>query len=119
MNIDGKTSVFNIKDVIEINGSKVLLANLFLPPQFRIPAIQLVSKGKDGKYNKSYVRIGGQNAQNVKGVNMIFEDIKVTPAVAVSVKKNPSIPLTLIAIGCFGSGMLLVIFRTAYKMVRV
>ncbi|MEE9604752.1 MAG: hypothetical protein V3V70_04195 [Candidatus Scalindua sp.] len=50
---------------------------------------------------------------------MIFEDIKVTSAVAVSVKKNPSIPLTLIAIGCFGSGMLLVIFRTAYKMVRV
>jgi hypothetical protein len=119
LNIDGKTSVFNIKDVIEINGSKVLLANLFLPPQFRIPAIQLVSKGKDGKYNKSYVRIGRQNAQNVKGSNMIFEDIKVTPAVAVSVKKNPSIPLTLIAIGCFGSGMLLVIFRTAYKMVRV
>ena len=119
LNIDGKTSVFNIKDVIEINGSKVLLANLFLPPQFRIPAIQLVSKGKDGKYNKSYVRIGRQNAQNVKGMNMIFEDIKVTPAVAVSVKKNPSIPLTLIAIGCFGSGMLLVIFRTAYKMVRV
>jgi len=119
LNIDGKTSVFNIKDVIEINGSKVLLANLFLPPQFRIPAIQLVLKGKDGKYNKSYVRIGRQNAQNVKGVNMIFEDIKVTLAVAVSVKKNPSIPLTLIAIGCFGSGMLLVIFRTAYKMVRV
>jgi len=50
---------------------------------------------------------------------MIFEDIKVTSAVAVSVKKNPSITLTLIAIGCFGSGMLLVIFRTAYKMVRV
>ena len=119
LNIDDKTSVLNIKDVMEINGSKVLLANLFLPPQFRIPAIQLVSKGKDGKYNKSYVRIGRQNAQNVKGSNMIFEDIKVTPAVAVSVKKNPSIPLTLIAIGCFGSGMLLVIFRTAYKMVRV
>jgi hypothetical protein len=39
--------------------------------------------------------------------------------VVVSVKENPSIPLTLIAIGCFGSGMLLVIFRTAYKMVRV
>ncbi len=119
LNIGGETRAYNIKDVIEINGSKVLLANLYFPPQFRIPAIQLVSKGKDGKYNKSYVRIGRQNAQNVKGVNMIFEDINVTPAVAVSVKKNPSIPLTLIAIGCFGSGMLLVIFRTAYKMVRV
>ena len=119
LNIGGETRSFNIKDVIEINGSKVLLANLYFPPQFRIPAIQLITEGKDGKYNKSYVRIGRENAQNVKGVNVIFEDIKSTPAVAVSVKKNPSIPLTLIAIGCFGSGMLLVIFRTAYKMVRV
>ena len=119
LNIDGETRAYNIKDVIEINESKVLLANLYLPPQFRIPAIQLVSKGKDGKYNKSYVRIGRQNAQNVKGVNVLFEDIKVTPAVVVTPKENPSIPLTLIAIGCFGSGMLLVIFRTAYKMVRV
>jgi hypothetical protein len=119
LNIGGETRVCNIKDVIEINGSKVLLANLYLPPQFRIPAIQLITEGKDGKYNKSYVRIGRQNAQNVKGVNVIFEDIKSTPAVVVSVKKNPSIPLTLVAIVCFGSGMLLVIFRTAYKMVRV
>ena len=119
LNIGGETRVCNIKDVIEINGSKVLLANLYLPPQFRIPAIQLITEGKDGKYNKSYVRIGRENAQSVKGVNVIFEDIKSTPAVVVSVKKNPSIPLTLVAIGCFGSGMLLVIFRTAYKMVRI
>jgi hypothetical protein len=119
LNIGGRTRAFNIKDVFEVNGSRVLLANLYLPPQFPLPVIQLVSEGKDGKYNKSYVRIGRQNAQNVKGVNVIFEDIKSTPAVVVSVKKNPSIPLTLIAIGCFGSGMLLVIFRTAYKMVRI
>jgi hypothetical protein len=48
-----------------------------------------------------------------------FVDLKTSPAVVVSVKENPSIPLTLVAIGCFGSGMLLVIFRTGYKMVRV
>ena len=119
LNIGGKTRAFNIKDVFEVNGSKVLLANLYLPPQFPLPVIQLVSEGKDGKYNKTYVRIGRQNAQNIKGVNVIFEDIKSTPAVVVTPKENPSIPLTLIAIVCFGSGMLLVIFRTAYKMVRV
>ncbi|MFQ5686002.1 MAG: hypothetical protein ACE5GV_05015 [Candidatus Scalindua sp.] len=119
LNIDGQTRAFNMKDVIEINGSKVLLANLYLPPQFRMPVVQLVSKGKDGKYNKTYVRIGRQNAQNVEGENIIFEDIKSTPAVVVSTKKNPSIPLTLIAIGCFGSGMLLVVIRTVYKMVRI
>ena len=119
LNIGGRTRAFNIKDVFEVNGSKVLLANLYLPPQFPLPVIQLVSEGKDGKYNKTYVRIGRQNAQNIKGVNVIFEDIKSTPAVVVTPKVNPSIPLTLIAIVCFGSGMLLVIFRTAYKMVRV
>ncbi|MFQ5788223.1 MAG: hypothetical protein ACE5H1_09615, partial [Thermodesulfobacteriota bacterium] len=119
LNVGGETKVLQIKDVMAVNGLKVLLANLYLPPQFPLPVLQLVTVGKDGKYNQTYVRIGRQNAQNINGVNVIFEDIKSTPAVAVSVKKNPSIPLTLIAIGCFGSGMLLVIFRTAYKMGRV
>jgi len=119
LNIGRETKVLKIQDVISVNGLKVLLANLYLPPQFNMPVVQLVSKGKDGEYNKSYVRIGRQNAQNINGVDVIFEDIKSTPAVVVTPKENPSIPLTLIAIGCFGSGMLLVIFRTAYKMVRV
>ncbi len=119
MNIDGETVTLNVKDVIEINGTDVLIANLYMPPQFPQPVLQLVSKGKTGKYDQTYVRIGRQNVQNVKGVDVMFLDIKSTPAVVVTTKKNPSIPLTLIAIGCFGSGMLLVIFRTAYKMVRV
>ena len=119
LNIDGQTRTFNIKDLIEINGSKILIANLYMPPQFPLPVLQLVTEGKEGKYDQTYVRIGRQNVQNIKGVDVSFEDIKSTPAVAVTTKKNPSIPLTLIAIGCFSSGMLLVIFRTAYKMVRV
>ncbi len=119
MNIDGETVTLNVKDVIEINGTDVLIANLYMPPQFPLPVLQLVSKGKAGKYDQTYVRIGRQNVQNVKGVDVMFLDIKSTPAVVVTTKKNPSIPLTLIAIGCFGSGMLLVIFRTAYKMVRI
>ncbi len=119
LNIDGETRSLNIKDTIELNGLRVLLANLYMPPQFPLPVIQLVSKGNDNKYNQTYVRIGRQNVQNINGVDVVFEDIKSTPAVVVTTKKNPSIPLTLIAIGCFGSGMLLVIFRTAYKMVRV
>jgi len=119
LNIDGETRSLNIKDVIELNGLRVILANLYMPPQFPLPVIQLVSKGNDNKYNQTYVRVGRQNVQNINGVDVVFEDIKSTPAVVVTTKKNPSIPLTLIAIGCFGSGMLLVIFRTAYKMVRV
>ncbi|GAX62746.1 single-stranded DNA-specific exonuclease, partial [Candidatus Scalindua japonica] len=109
MNIDGQTVTLNVKDVIEINGTDVLIANLYMPPQFPLPVLQLVSKGNNDKYDQTYVRIGRQNVQNVKGVDVIFQDIKSTPAVVVTTKKNPSIPLTLIAIGCFGSGMLLVI----------
>ncbi len=119
LNIDGQTRALNLKDVIELNGLRVLLANLYMPPQFPLPVIQLVSKGNDNKYNQTYVRIGRQNVQNINGIDVVFEDIKSIPAVVVTTKKNPSIPLTLIAIGCFGSGMLLVIFRTAYKMVRI
>ena len=119
LNIDGQTRTLNLKDVIELNGLRVLLANLYMPPQFSLPVIQLVSKGNDNKYNQTYVRIGRQNVQNINGIDVVFEDIKSIPAVVVTTKKNPSIPLTLIAIGCFGSGMLLVIFRTAYKMVRI
>ncbi len=119
LNVDGETMSLNIKDVIEIKGSRVLLANLYLPPQFPVPVILLVSKGEGDEYDKTFVRIGRQNVQNVKGVDVVFEDLESTPAVVVSTKINPSIPLTIIAIGCFSSGMLLVIFRTAYKMVRV
>ncbi len=119
LNLDGDIATFNIKDLLEINGSKVLIANLFLPPQFPLPVLQLVTEVGKGKYEEMYIRFGRQNAQNINGVNVIFQDIKSASAVVVSQKKNPSIPLTLIAIGCFGSGMLLVIFRTAYKMVRV
>ncbi len=89
MNIDGQTATLNVKDVIEINGSDVLIANLYMPPQFPLPVLQLVSKGKAGKYDQTYVRIGRQNVQNVKGVDVMFLDIKSTPAVVVTTKKKP------------------------------
>jgi hypothetical protein len=62
------------------------------------------------------VPIGNQYTQNVNGADVMFEDLKTSPAVVVSVKENPSIPLTLFAIGCFGAGMPLVVFRTGYRM---
>jgi len=145
LDIGGQPGTFHIKDLVDINGSKVLIANLYMPPQFPMPVLQVVTEGSKGKYDKTYIRYGRQNVQNINGVDVVFEDLKSTPAVVVTTKKNqningvdvvfedlkstpavvvttkknPSIPLTLIAIGCFGSGMLLVIFRTAYKMVRV
>lgn len=119
LNVDGMTMNLNINDVIEINGPRVLLSNLYLPPQFPLPVIQLVSRGEDGEYNKTYVRVGSQNSQTINGANVTFEGLKATPAVVVSVKENASIPITFYAIGCFSTGMILVIFRTAYKMIRI
>ncbi len=119
LNIGGKSVDLRPNELIEINEKKVLLSNLFLPPRTRIPVVQLVSKGKGDEYDQTYIPIGVQNAQTINEVEVTFEDLKTSTAVVVSVKENPSIPLTIIAIGFFGSGMLLVIFRTAYKMVRI
>jgi hypothetical protein len=119
LDIGGQPGTFHIKDLVDINGSKVLIANLYMPQQIHKPVLLVVTEGSKDKYNQTYKRYGRQNVQNINGVDVVFEDLKSTPAVVVTTKKNPSIPLTLIAIGCFGSGMLLVIFRTAYKMVRV
>jgi hypothetical protein len=120
LNIDGESRDLRINDVIKINGARVLVSNLYLPPQFRMPVVLLIEEDKDTKKQRQViVPIGNQYTQNVNGADVMFEDLKTSPAVVVSVKENPSIPLTLFAIGCFGSGMLLVIFRTAYKMVRV
>ncbi|MEK6621514.1 MAG: hypothetical protein AABZ13_03435 [Planctomycetota bacterium] len=52
----------------------------------------------------------------VNGVNIVFEDIKSVPGTLVSVKRNPSIPLTFVAIFFFSAGVLLVIFRTVRKV---
>jgi len=57
-----------------------------------------------------------KNAKVVNGANIIFEDIKSVPGTLVSVKRNPSIPRTFVAIFFFSAGMLLVIFRTVGKV---
>ena len=120
LNIDGKLVDLRANEVIEINESKTLVSDLYLPPRVRLPVVRLISEDKDTKeYNQTYIPIGNQNTQTVNGAEVTFEDLKTSTAVVVSVKENPSIPLTFVAIGCFGSGMLLVIFRTAYKMVRI
>ncbi len=119
LDIGGEQYDLSIGDAVALNGTNVYLADIFLPPRVRIPVIQLVSEGGDVKKNQMYLPIGKQNRQNILGENFAFLDINTSTAVVVTVKNNPSIPLTLVAIGCFGFGMLLVIFRTAYKMVRV
>ena len=119
LDIGGEKHDLRIRDSVSINGSKVYLTDIYLPPRVRLPVIRLVSEGGNAKNNQIFLPIGRQNTQNVHGEDLAFTDINTSTAVVVTVKKNPSIPFTLVAIGCFGSGMLLVIFRTAYKMVRI
>ena len=119
LDIGGEKHDLRIRDSVSINGSKVYLTDIYLPPRVRLPVIRLVSEGGNSKDNQVFLPIGRQSTQNVHGKDLAFTDISTSTAVNVMVKKNPSIPFTLVAIGCFGSGMLLVIFRTAYKMVRI
>ncbi len=119
LNIGGERKDLRIHDNININGSKVFLANLYLPPMVRLPVIKLVSEDENTKNNQIYIPIGRQNTQKINGEDITFVDIKTSPAVVVTVKENASIPLTLVALGCCGSVMLLVVISTAYKMIRV
>ncbi|GJQ58831.1 MAG: hypothetical protein D8M57_06215 [Candidatus Scalindua sp. AMX11] len=119
LDIGGEEFDLRIGDTVTIDGTKVYLADIFLPPRVRLPVIRLVSEGGDEQNSQMYLPIGKQNRQNILGEDLAFINMNTSTAVVFTVKDNPSIPLTLVAIGCFGSGMLLVIFRTAYKMVRV
>jgi hypothetical protein len=51
------------------------------------------------------------------GSRIAFADINSVPGVLVSVKSNPSIPLTFVTIFFFSAGMILVIFRIIGRMV--
>jgi len=51
------------------------------------------------------------------GSKIAFADINSVPGVLVSVKNNPSIPLTFVTIFFFSTGMILVIFRIIGRMV--
>ncbi|MDR4504521.1 MAG: cytochrome c biogenesis protein ResB [Candidatus Scalindua sp.] len=119
LDVSGEAYDLRVGDAVTINGTKVYLADIFLPPRVRLPVAMFVSQGGETKNNQMYLPIGKQNRQNILGKELTFIDINTSTAVVFTVKNNPSIPLTLVAIGCFGSGMLLVIFRTAYKMVRI
>jgi hypothetical protein len=75
LNIGGEARDLKINDVIEINESRVLISDLYLPPQFRIPVVRLIAEDKDTKKHKQIiVPIGNQYTQNVNGADVMFED---------------------------------------------
>ncbi len=116
LKIDGRSSNVNINGKINAGNTQLYVADLYMPPQYQYPVVKLVATAEGQDARQIFLPIGEKNAKVVNGANIIFEDIKSVPGTLVSVKRNPSIPLTFVAILFFSAGMLLVIFRTVGKV---
>ena len=116
LNIDGQPSNVYVNEKINVGNAQLYVADLYMPPQYQYPVVKLVVTVKGQGAQQVFLPIGEKNAKVINGVNIIFEDIKSVPGTLVSVKRNPSIPLTFVAIFFFSAGVLLVIFRTVRKV---
>ncbi len=116
LNIDGHPSNVYINEKINTGNAQLYVADLYMPPQYQYPVVKLVVTVKGQGAQQIFLPVGEKNAKVVNGVNIVFEDIKSVPGTLVSVKRNPSIPLTFVAIFFFSAGVLLVIFRTVRKV---
>ncbi len=114
LKVDNHPSRLKVSETFNANGKQVRIADLYMPPQHRYPVLKLVSATGN---NPIYLPIGENNAQEIHGARIIFEDIDSVPGVLVSVKNNPSIPLTFVTIFFFSAGMILVVFRMIYRTV--
>jgi len=114
LKVDNHSSRLKVSETFNVNGKEVRIADLYMPPQYRYPVLKLVSAAGN---NPVYLPIGENNAQEIHGAKIIFEDIGSVPGVVVSVKNNPSIPLTFVTIFFFSAGMFLVILRMVFRTV--
>lgn len=114
LKVDNHSSRLQVSETFNVNGKEVRIADLYMPPQYRYPVLKLVSAAGN---NPVYLPIGENNAQEIHGAKIIFEDIGSVPGVVVSVKNNPSIPLTFVTIFFFSAGMFLVILRMVFRTV--
>ena len=67
---------------------------------------------------QTFLPIGENNAKEIHGAKIVFADINSVPGVLVSIKNNPSIPLTFVTIFLFSIGMILVILRIISRTVN-
>ncbi len=111
LKIDNRLCSIKINDTFIANGAPVRVADLYMPPQYRYPVVQLISAVSNNEAQQTFLHIGENNAKDIHGVKIAFTDIHSAPGVLVSVKNNPSIPLTFVTIFFFSAGMILVIFR--------
>ncbi|TVM04303.1 MAG: hypothetical protein CV087_01310 [Candidatus Brocadia sp. WS118] len=114
LKVDNHSSSLKVSETFNANGKQVRIADLYMPPQYRYPVLKLVSAAGN---NPIYLPIGENNVQEIHGAKIIFEDINSVPGVLVSVKNNPSIPLTFVTIFFFSAGMFLVILRMVFRTV--
>lgn len=116
LKIDGLPCNVRIYEKIKANNTQLYVADLYMPPQYQYPVVKLIATAEGQGTQQIFLPIGEKSAKEINGTKIVFEDIKSVPGVLVSVKKNPSIPLTFVAILFFSVGMLLVIFRTVGKV---
>lgn len=114
LKVDNHPYNLKVSEAFNANGKEIRISDLYMPPQYRYPVLKLVSAAGN---NPIFLPIGENNAQEIHGARIIFEDINSVPGVVVSVKNNPSIPLTFVTIFFFSAGMILVVFRMIYRTV--
>jgi hypothetical protein len=117
LKVDDTLHELKIYDTINVNGAKVMLADLHMPPSFRYPVVSLVNTPQGGSSEQMFVRIGEDNAKTINGSKIVFTDIKTAPGALVSIKVNPSIPITVGSIILFSIGTILVIMRIVEKVI--
>ncbi|HHT9118125.1 MAG TPA: hypothetical protein ACFYD1_05800 [Candidatus Hypogeohydataceae bacterium YC38] len=116
LRVGDKAHSLKLRESFSLNGSQVVLAGLFLPPEFEMPAVGLVANHADRKPEQFLVPIGEGNSREVNGARVVFEDLKVSQAVVVDLRENPSVPLAFGAVLLFCVGVAMVIMRLVYKL---
>ncbi|MDN3512928.1 MAG: hypothetical protein NG747_00855 [Candidatus Brocadia sp.] len=109
--IDNRTCNLKINETFNANGTQVRVADLYMPPQYRYPVVKLISTTENNETQQTFLPIGENNAKEIQGTKIVFADVASEPGVFVSVKNNPSIPLTFVTIFFFSIGMILVLIR--------
>ena len=117
LKVDDRICTIKVNDTFTANGTQVRVTDLYMPPQYRYPVVKLTSLAENNEAQQTFLPIGENNAKEMYGSKIIFADINSVPGVLVSVKNNPSIPLTFVTMFFFSAGMILVILRVVGRMV--
>lgn len=118
LKVDDRVCNLKIDEVCNVNNGKIRVDDLYMPPQYRYPVVKLISTAENQETQQTFLPIGETNGKKIHGAQIVFADINSVPGVLVSVKNNPSIPLTFVTVFFFSIGMILVILRVIGRMVN-